>query len=215
MLEWYSSKTQSWPIPCPKNMQKKHVRLPSGQGSKPQTSGIGHSLQQNVTITIYLGEFHMASPVVTDGAFCFFQFFHLRIHAGLTKAGCIFRSSIIIFADHQDHPILPVIRKVTKRKKRLRKKIMKRVKKSPSHDRGCISSLSKLMIPICFVIESPKHTSGTGPSVPPKSAGKPESWKVVWISRNTCARKEDHNGCRQKALQKPEGQRCLTTAYKI
>jgi len=110
-------------------MQKNHARLPSGQGSKPQTSGICHTLQQNVTIYLFGGVLYGFTSF-TDGVFCFFD---LRIHAGSTKAGWIFRSSIIIFAGHQDHLIIPAIRKVTNGKTYVKEKHQKckRVSISP------------------------------------------------------------------------------------
>lgn len=101
MLECYSSKTQSWPIPCPKNMQKTTCR--AAFWARKQASDIRN--------WPFWGRFTWFTRF-TDGVFCFFD---LRIHAGSTKGGASsdHRSLIIIFADHQDHPIIPVIHKDT------------------------------------------------------------------------------------------------------
>ena len=86
--------------------------------------------------------FRLCNPL-----FCFFD---LRVHAGSTKGGAS--------SDHRSSSLRTIkiipsslwsVRLQTE--KHMWKKIMKPVKKYPSHHRGCISSLSKLMIPICFV----------------------------------------------------------------
>lgn len=110
-------------------------------------------LCNKTSLSIYLGEFCMASPVLPMAFFAFSTFGFMQVQqrrGGSSDHRSSSLRAIKIIWSSLRSVRLPM-------EKHMWKKSIKNVKESPSHHRGCISSLSKFMIPICFVIESPKH----------------------------------------------------------
>ena len=103
LLEWTSKTQSSSPIPCPKAWQKKNIPICGLPRSKPQN--IGNWLRQ-----FYPNEVFVAFSIF---GFCFGFMEHVCFSNMIREERQgIFRSSS--FWGHHDHPIIPVIPKVTK-----------------------------------------------------------------------------------------------------